>query len=165
MSTLAPLPGYGVTKGSIVETAFEYCGLAGYEFERTPEEMASGVRQLALMMMDMPTVPYNFVDYGFGLPEEGSNLENKDVSGVTFMLALRLATLFGKTLPPEFFVMANPSIYAFKARYAVIPQQDYRDGTIRGAGARLWRGPFFPSQLEEDDTVVDPGNLAALAGE
>jgi hypothetical protein len=169
MTTLAPVPGTGVTKGSIVETAYEYCALAGYEFERTPEELASGIRHLAMMMMEAPysNIPYNVVDYGFGQPEEGSNIPNEDVAGVGFALALRIATIMGKALPPSFFVMANPSIYALKARYTTIPQQDYRAGTIRGQGAPHWRhyAPFFPDTLEEDDTLVDPGSLIALAGE
>lgn len=167
MSTLAPVPGTGVTKGSIVETAFEYCGLAGYEFERTPEELASGVRHLAMMMMEAPysAVPYNLVDYGFGLPTEGSNIPNEDVPAIGYALALRIATIMGKTLPPSFFVMANPSIYALKARYSTIPQQEYRPGTIRGQGARPYLSPFFPDTLEVDDTQVDPGDLTALAGE
>lgn len=168
MSTLAPVPGTGVTKGSLVETAFEYCALAGYEFERTPEEMASGIRHLAMMMMESPfdQCGFNVVDYGFGLPEEGSNLLNADVAAIGFFLALRIATIMGKTLPPSFFVMGNPSMYAFKARYATIPQQDYRPGTIRGQGAAHWRhlSPFFPNSLEEDDTLVDPGDLTGLAG-
>ncbi|MGL5011085.1 MAG: hypothetical protein ACRC6I_14495 [Paracoccaceae bacterium] len=167
MSTLAPLPGTGVTKGSIVETAFEYCALAGYEFERTPEEMASGVRHLAMMMMEKPfsAVPFNIVDFGFGLPEEGSSIPNEDVPGIGFALALRIATIMGKTLPASFFIMANPSIYALKARYTDIPQQDFRPGTIRGQGARDSSIPFFPNTLEEDDTLVDPGDLTQLAGE
>jgi hypothetical protein len=148
MATLAPLPATGVTKGSLVETAYEYCGLAGYEFERTPEEIASGLRQLAMMMMESPydKAGFNNVDYGFGQAEEGSNLVNADVPAVGYSLALRIATVIGKTLPPSFYATANPSIYAFKARYTTIPTQDYRPGTIRGQGARLWldRAPFFP---------------------
>lgn len=166
MSTLAPLPGTGVTKGSIVETAFEYCGLAGYEFERTPEELASGCRNLAMLMMEAPynAVPFNAVDYGFGLPDEGSSIPNEDVPAISFALAFRIATLMGKALPPTFYAMANPTIYALKARYAVIPQQDYRPGTIRGQGASHGYTPFFPTTLEEDSTVVDPGDLTGLAG-
>ena len=166
MPTLAPLPGTGVTKGSIVETAFEYCALAGYEFERTPEELASGCRHLAMLMMEAPfsKIPYNVVDYGSGLPDEGSSIPNGDVPGVGFALALRIATIMGKTLPPSFFIMANPSIYALKARYSIIPQQGYRPGTIRGAGSRHRQSPFFPSTLQEDNTIVDPGNLTGLAG-
>ncbi len=169
MSVLAPVPGTGVTKGSIVETAFEYCALAGYEFERTPEEMASGIRHLAMMMMEAPfsAIPYNTATAGFGQPEEGSNIPNEDVRGIGYCLALQIATIMGKALPASFFIMANPSMYALKARYTTIPQQDYRPGTIRGRGAAHWRhlSPFFPDTLEEDDTLVDPGDLTALAGE
>lgn len=169
MATLAPLPGTGVTKGSIVETAFEYCSLAGYEFERTPEELASGMRHLAMLMMEPPfnLCGFNVVDFGFGQPEEGSSLLNEDVPAIGFFLALRIATIMGKPLPPSFFVMGNPSMYAFKARYSVIPQQDYRPGTIRGQGSRyeLNNGAFFPDpQPYEDLYDVDPGNLSALAG-
>lgn len=158
MPTLAPIPGYGVTKGSLVETAFEYCGLAGYEFERTPEEIASGMRALAMLMMEAPfdRAGFNVVDFGFGLPEEGSNLLNADVPAIGFFLALRMATLQGKTLPSSFFAMANPSMYAFKARYAIILEQAYRPGTIRGSGARNdfnYNGAYFPESAPIEDIV------------
>lgn len=160
MTTLAPVPGTGVTKGSLVETAYEYCALAGYEFERVPEEMASGIRNLAMMMMEPPfnRAGYNTATAGFGQPEEGSNLLNEDVPAVGFCLALRIATIMGKTLPASFFIMANPSMYAFKARYTVIPQQDYRPGTIRGQGSTEWRNwsAFFPEPEVAGD-IVDIG--------
>jgi hypothetical protein len=153
MTTLAPLPSTGVTKGSLVETAYEYCALAGYEFERTPEEIASGLRHLAMMMMEAPfsQVGYAVAEFGFGLPDEGSGLSNADVPAVGFALALRMATVMGKTLPASFFIMANPSIYALKARYATIPEQAYRPGTIRGQGARFWldTDPFFPNTSQQ----------------
>lgn len=169
MTTLAPIPGTGITKGAIVEAAFEDCALAGYEFQRTPEEMAMGIRRLAMMM---DTTPFNVMGFnrataGFGQPEEGSSLLPEDVEAVTQHLALRIASAMGKALPTEFRAAATRGMYALLGRYSVIPKQDYRTGTIRGAGgdSNGYRGPFFPASLPPEDLYdVDPGDLAAIAG-
>ena len=169
MTTLAPLPGTGITKGAIVEAAYEDCALAGYEFQRTPEEMAMGIRRLAMMM---ETTPFNVMGFnkataGFGQPEEGSNLLPEDAEAITQHLALRIASAMGKTLPTEFRAAATRGMYALLGRYSVVPQQDYRAGTIRGQGSRLdlSGNPFFPASLPHEDLYdVDPGDLAGIAG-
>jgi len=169
MTTLAPVPGTGVTKGSIVEMAFEECALAGFEFERTPEEMAMGIRRLSVMMDTYPfrLMGYNKATAGFGQPDEGSNLLAEDVEAVAQHLALRIATAMGKAMPVEYRAAATRGLYALQARYAVIPRQDYRPGTIRGQGGHDigHRGPFFQIPLPPEDIYdVDPGDLAAISG-
>lgn len=143
MPVVLTLPASGRTKRDIVEMMREFCGQAGFEFELSPEEVASDVRLLQTMMAEWP---WNLTGYaiGNGLPEEPSGLADEDVSAVFMELALRRAPGLGKSLSPEARTAIGASKSALTARYASILTQPLAPNTVRGAGATWFsRSPFI----------------------
>lgn len=120
-----PLDGTGVTKASLVEGAYEYCGLNGYEFERTPEEMVTGVRHLNALMAELLAdgidLGYDFPTYGNGLLEEPSGIPNSAVGVIHQMLAQRLAPALGATLSDDAKAALARSYQSLRSRTAATP--------------------------------------------
>lgn len=135
----------GRPKRDIVEMAFEFCGSAGYEFERTPEEIASALRELDTMMAEWPwsELDYNFSEYGAGLPTDLSGLPNDAIGAASKMLGLRIAPSMGKSLSPA---VAAPLTMAYNlvcSKYGGSPPQARIPAlTVRGSGG-TYRLPFI----------------------
>lgn len=93
----------GRPKRDIIEMMREVCGQAGFEFELTPEEIASDLRLLDVMMAGWPwnTLGYNASAYGAGLPEEESGLVEQDIEPVVYALAVKRMPGLGATMSPE----------------------------------------------------------------
>ena len=164
MTVIVPLAGGGVPKGDLISMAYEDCRLAGFDFDRTPEESLMALRRLEAMMAEWP---WNLLGYAPGGSEADlSNLPEDTVHGVAQMLALRLMTAFGKEIPSAFRATAAQSINYLRSVAATVPRIKYAPGTIRGAGARHNNtGPFFPDYSQEDEWLPqgDPGDLAGIA--
>lgn len=137
MPVILTLPATGRTKRDIIELAFEYCGQAGFEFETSPEEVASAVRLLDTMMAEWP---WNLTGYvrGNSLPEEPSGLADEDVPAVFMELALRRAPGLGKSLSPEARATMSRSATSIRSRYSSILTQPMDHNTVRGSGMS-WR--------------------------
>lgn len=118
------LDGTGPTKTAVIEMAYEHCSLAGFEFERTAEEMTAGLRQMNAMLAewlaDGIDLGYDFPTYADGNLEEPSGLPTSAVAVVTSMLAQRLAPGMGKALSPAASAALNRSYFALRSRHATI---------------------------------------------
>lgn len=133
------------TKGQIEDMAFEELTLAGYEFDATPEEQASGLRRLDSLMA-MWAGPGMNLNLGYNFPHTVGTSDRADASGipdfaldaVVITLAEAIAPGIGKSLSRETLVRKQQSMNAIRAACAVIPERDLPTSTLRGAG----RKPF-----------------------
>lgn len=137
----------GKPKREIIELAFEDCGSAGYEFERTPEEVGSALRKLNALMAEWKgqgiDLGYQQPDYGTGLPTDLSGLPDETIHVVAMYLALRIAPQMGKTLAPEQRAALSRSFLLLQAQYARVPTVRFPRRTQRGAGTYPYWDPFF----------------------
>jgi len=99
------LDGTGIIKSSLVEGAYEYCGLSAENYELTPEEMTKGLRRLnalmALLLKKGIDLGFDFPTYGTGLLEEPSGIPDDAQEPIMALLAQRLAPTMGATLTEE----------------------------------------------------------------
>lgn len=148
----------GRPKRDIIEIAFEECGSAGYEFERTPEEIASALRKLDLMMTEWPFNGLGYAPsaYGAGQPQELSGIPDSAVNTVAMYLAMRIAPNMGATLSGETRAALTRSFNNLCSSVSTIPTQKLAASTPRGAGAR-GRSVF----INEDARAADIDTLGA----
>jgi hypothetical protein len=155
------LDGTGVSKSSLVEGAYDYCGLNGYEFERTPEEMTSGLRHLNAMMAewyaDGVDLGYDLPIYAKGLLEEPSGVPDSAVAVIHQMLAQRLAPGLGATLSPDARAALSMSYFKLRSRYAATPPSMIPTSILPSLGTRHGRPRLQPSTIDGD-----PGDLAGI---
>jgi hypothetical protein len=139
MSIVVSLPA-GRPKRDIIEIAFDDCGLAGYEFDRTPEEQTIALRKLNALMLEWPWNKLGYVQpvYGVGQAEEPSGLDDKYVHAVAQYLALRIAPGIGASLQPEQRASMARSLATLQAEVATVPEVEVPVGYPRGHWR--WRG-------------------------
>lgn len=142
------LDGTGVPKSSLIEGAYEYCGLNGYEFERTPEEMTAGLRHLNAMaaewLADGVDLGFDFPTYGQGLLEEPSGVPDSACSAIHGMLAQRLAPALGATLSEDAKAALAKSYQGLRSRTAASPPSISSAYRLSSSGVRHGR---FTSSL------------------
>lgn len=144
--TVIPVSETGIPKSDLIGMAYEACRLAGHNFDRTPEESESALRQLETMMKSWP---WNALGYFYSQNEADlCNLDDSVLEGVANALALRVMTTNGKAIPDSFRPVATQSINYVRAKAATVPLIGFAPGTVRGAGAKAGiytdRNPFFP---------------------
>lgn len=143
------------TKRTIIEMAFEECGMADYEFNTSNEEKASALRKLDALMALWAGPGFN-LDLGYNFPavigqgnySDPAGVPDSTLEAVSAHLAARIAPTIGKSLSPETKTALNRSLNALRAQYAVIPNRRLPRGTIVGAGQKprsVW-SPFFGVQ-------------------
>lgn len=119
------LDGTGVTKASLVEGAYDYCALNGFEFDRSPEEMTSGLRKLNAMLAAWATkgidLGFDIPTYGDGLLEEPSGVPNDAIEVIHAMLAQRLAPGLGASLSDDARAVLSMAYHDLQANYALTP--------------------------------------------
>jgi hypothetical protein len=131
------------TKGQIEDMAFEEIGLAGYEFDATAEEQASGLRRLDSLMA-MWAGPGMSLDLGYNFPHTIGTSDRADASGipdfaldaVVITLAESIMPAIGKSMSTETRVRKQTSMNAVRAACAVIPERQLPASTLRGAGRK-----------------------------
>src|SRR5690242_8894406 len=123
MTITVSIPVSGTAKRNLIEMAREFCSLAGYQFEGTPEEDASHLRELDAMMAEEPwnTLGYDPATYGSGRPEDPSGLAASSLSAVSKYLGLRIAPGLAKTIRPEAKAVLVRSYNLLFAQTATIP--------------------------------------------
>lgn len=141
------LDGTGKTKAALVERIYEYCALSGAEFERTPEEMTAGLRDLndtaAELLGEGIDLGYDFPTYGEGLLEEPSGIADVDVAALTLLAAQTRIAGMGGQLSPDLRARLNRSALSLRSRYAVMPVvQPFNAPSGAGYKGRL---PYFPA--------------------
>lgn len=149
MTTVIPVSDTGPTKGAIIDMAFEDCRLSGFDFDRTPEENLMALRRLNTMMAEWPwsNVGYAYPTFGEGSADELSDVPSDAVHGVSQMLAMRLMSAFGKSIPESFRITSAQSIAYVRGQYSSVPKIGFAPGTLRGQGARRdhsFIDPYFP---------------------
>lgn len=148
MTVVLSIPA-GRPKRDIIELAFDDCGLAGYEFDRTPEEQSMALRKLNALMLEHPwnQLGYTQPAYGVGLAEEPSGLPDDTINAVAQYLALRIVPGIGASLSPEQKATMARSLALLQSEYAVIPTMDLAGSTVRGSGQRNSRHWPFTGRI------------------
>lgn len=142
--TEIPIPS-GPTNRQIVDRAYQVEGLSDSMFGRTDDEYAAAMLPLASMAREWPFDQIGFlIDGALPIVEEESGIDWKYLDSVAYSLAERLAPTIGKQLAPAA-SKVKASLYSrLCGDETTIPDADYADGTIRGAGGK-YRGTFFPA--------------------
>lgn len=117
------LPMTGVPKRNFIEGAFEEWGVNGYEFERTPQEIAKALRRLNAMMQEWPFSMLGYVgsDYGVGSVDGLSGVDPAYEQAVTLSLAQRLAPAEGAQLSPDTKAVLARSMARLASSVSTIP--------------------------------------------
>jgi hypothetical protein len=119
------LDGTGVSKSALVEGAYEFCGLNGQEYERTPEEMTAGLKKLnalmALLAKKGIDLGFDFPTYGNGLLEEPSGIPDDAQEPIMALLAQRLAPTIGGALSDDAKAILSTAVGDLYTNYAVAP--------------------------------------------
>jgi len=138
MTVTAHIPVSGRPKRDIIELAFDDCGLAGYEFDRTPEEQSMALRKLNALMLEEPwaQLGYSQPAYGVGQADGNSGLPDFAINTVAQYLAMRIAPGIGVSLPPEYKATAARSLMNLQSQIATIPCVEFPARTVRGTGHR-----------------------------
>lgn len=144
MTTTATILDIGRPKRDIIEAAFEECGSAGWEFERTAEEVTAALRKLNAMMAEWPWNQLGYAQpaYGVGLPEDLSGVPDSAVAAVSMYLAMRLAPGMGATIPPETKAALTRSYNLLVSSVSTPPTAYIAPNTPRGAGHK-GKPPFL----------------------
>jgi hypothetical protein len=149
MVALSLDPG-GRPKRDIIELAFEELGSAGYEFERTPEEVTAALRRLNLFMAEWPwsQLTYSLPMFGHGSAEESSGLADAEITAAAYELARRLAGMWGATFSPEQRKAAAEA--KAQALPVSVPTAYMAANTVRGMG-RGGRAPFITERVSGEE--------------
>ena len=156
----------GIPKASLVAGAYEFCGLNGAEYERTPEEVATGMRHLNSLMARLLAkgvdLGFAFPTYGTGFPEEPSGIPDSAQEPVMAMLAQRLAPTLGAELTADCRAILASSAQDLYAENAASPPSITPAYRLPSSGVRHQR---FTTLTPSDASIIgDPGDLASLAG-
>lgn len=152
------------TKQDIVQEAFGELALQGFVFNVGPDEMASALRRLDLMMAtwNVKSIApgYNFPSN----PSDGSQLDDPSgladavIEATVLNLAIRIAGNFGKTPSTTSMATAKQAYDTILIAAAQPPQVAYPATMPRGAGNKPWRwsqySTFFPPVNEAVPTVT-----------
>lgn len=115
----------GKTKSALVERMYEYCALSGTDFQRTPEEMTAGLRDLndaaAELLGDGIDLGFDVPTYGEGLLEEPSGIADADVAALTLMAAQTRIAGVGGQLNPDLRARLTSSLVKLRSRHAATP--------------------------------------------
>jgi hypothetical protein len=139
VTTELPIPS-GPTNREIIDRAYQVLGLSDSMFGRSEDEYASAMRPLGGMMLEWPFSALGFItEDAAGLrSEEESGIDRKYLDTVGYALAERLAPTIGKDLSAAAMKVKAGLYSRVCADVTVIPAASYRDGTVRGGGARRW---------------------------
>jgi len=140
---VVPLAPSTCAKRAVCEMAFEECGLAGYEFDKTPEEWQSALRRLDALQAEWRSSGLD-LDYnapavlGDGDLDDASGIPDDAVNATALSLALRICPPLGKAWSAESRIAYTVSMDLLRARYLSKPERALPAGTPRGAGNKPW---------------------------
>jgi hypothetical protein len=139
----------GPPKRQIIEMAFSDAGSAGYEFGRTPEEVADALNRLNALMAewkDMRGIDlgYDQPNYGVGNADDLSGIPFATLNTVAAFLALRICPMMGAALGPDAKANLARSLVMLESQYAKILPMPMQPATPRGLGGQFAWGPLGP---------------------
>jgi hypothetical protein len=153
------LDGTGVTKAALVEGAYDFCGLNGIEYERTPEEMTTGLKRLNALMSSLLKkgidLGFDFPTYANGLLEEPSGIPDDAVEPVTLLLAQRIAPALGAMLSDDARAVLGSAVQDLYANYAATPPSLTPAYILPSSGVR--HGRF--TTLTDASTATDTSTV------
>jgi hypothetical protein len=140
----------GPSKGSIVEGAYDFCGLSGDQYERTPEEMTKGLRLLNGLMASLLAnkgidLTFDYPSYGEGQLEEPSGIPDGAREAVCALLAQRLAPTIGASLSDDCRAVLASAVQDLLASNAAAPVARTPAYRLSSAGVRHNRFIVLPS--------------------
>lgn len=149
------------TKKQLVEAAYGEIGIAAYTYDLSPEEKQAALQQMDAMMGSWASLDIN-VGYQFGLSPEDTDLDRDSgvalfaVQAVYKNLAVAIAPMKGKQLSQATKANAKAAYDAMLVTVAKsqVSQQQFRSGTPRGAGNRVWRTSPQPFLGPVDDAPL-----------
>jgi hypothetical protein len=144
------------TKGLLVEMAYEEVGSAGYSFDHGPDEKASTLRKLDVLMASpvMPVIGYNAPAVVGGSDMlDAAGIPDSALQTVAIELGVRIAPSWGKTMSPETRKARNEGMNALRTMASSIPSMPLRAGTPIGSGNR-WRSLWRPFVRRGDSATV-----------
>jgi hypothetical protein len=149
MTTLALFG--GPIKSTIIDRAYGMCGQSATAGEAcTPEEYVVGLSAMNDLAATFPDAfTFNIPPHGIGNAADESGLALSDVLGFTAMLAREIAQTMGKEFRPN--ASQTRAMVTLTTKYQTVPLTQLGRNTIRGAGNRIWTGPYFiadPSDAE-----------------
>lgn len=159
----------GWSKRDLVGEAYAELALAGYEFDLHPEELQFGLRRLDTLMATWMAQGLQ-LGYAFGTTPADTDLDQDSglpliaVGAVYFALAINIAAGKGKSLLGSTKAGAKTAYDALVSNVASqqAQEQQFRDGTPRGAGSKPWRTANQPFVQKPDTSplqIADDGGL------
>lgn len=148
----------GPPKRQLIELAFGNLAMTGYEFTKTPEEIADAMVRLDALMYEWPYSELGFAHptYGTGSAEESSGISYEFMNGVAAALSLRLAAAFGATFTPEATANLNAAMIQLHGKVAAIPTMPMGSKVPRGLGGR-GRTNFISEAVEDVNSTEETG--------
>jgi hypothetical protein len=143
-----------LTKGELVTAALGEFGISSYEFDITPEELASGVRRLNAMMAFWASKNLLLSYADSDDTDAESNIPGVALEAVITNLAIRLAPSYGKQVPLEVATVAKESLNALLS-VSTKPRQQQFAVMPRGAGYKTTTYPFTTPPGEQYLVNVD----------
>ncbi len=142
------------TRRDIIYQAYGELGIAEYNFDISPEELANARRRLDSMMAQWETK----IPMGYYMPsdpdqsdlDDETNLVQGVIDAVALNLALQLAPGLGKTPSTLTMIAAKNGKSDAFAQYTVIPQKQYSGNLPVGSGNKPlpgWNGYFRPKKV------------------
>lgn len=155
------------TKDQLVSQAFDALAIANYEFDLTPEEKQSALRQMDAMAA---TWEQRGIRLGYLLPSGPSASSLNDAAGIPdtaaeavyLNLAVRLAGSKGKTLPVQTLSLAKAAYDDLLTAAAFPQQQQFKEGIPSGAGNAPqvgYRRAFLPPPSTDPLGIAQGGDL------
>lgn len=158
------------TKRQLISEAFAELGLAGHEFDITPEEQQTALRRLDTMMAAWEVRGVR-IGYAFPSspddsdPDTDSGLPDYAVEAAYRKLSISLAPSFGKQVSSDTKRAANDA-YDVLLWSAAQPIEQQQPSTMpRGAGSRIASAaqqPFFPTPSNSPLAISQGGDLDIL---
>lgn len=151
------------TKRALISEAFSELGLAGSEFDLSPEEQQTALRRLDSMIAAweedgirlgylLPTSPQD------SDPDDDSGIPDTAAETVYLQLAIRLSPGYGKALNAVTRKTAVEGYARLLRRASVVPPMS-RPSMPAGAGNRRYgRSPFLPPQIIRPAGFDQDGN-------
>lgn len=137
------------TKREIIAQALEDVGLAGYDFDASPEELQSFLRRMDRMAAEWDGI---FIRAGYSMGgdlDSESGLPDTSVNCFAVNLAVRMAPSFGKTIAPTKSAEAAAAMNALYVSLRRMPTMVYPSRLPTGTGIR--RGSMTPQYFGPND--------------
>ena len=147
------------SKRLIIDQALEEIGVSSYDFDSTPHNLQTALRQLDSMLavwigvgivFTPDAYPY-FTDPTLSDLDQDTNAPGEAIEAMYLNLAVRLAPSYGKTAPVGTKVNARNSFNLLLANYTVGEEQDLGNFLVGAGGKRS----IYPWNYDNEITDIN----------